>query len=53
MTFWHKIRGFSIGCLIVSAFNLMVVEMNVVLWIFLTVNVGLFLVSTYKIWKGK
>ncbi len=50
---WHGLRGFSGGGLAVSALNLVVVEMNTILWAWLAVNVVLFLVSNYKIWKGK
>ena len=50
---WHHIRGFSIGCLAVSATNLVFVEMNTILWGWLIVNGALILVSSYKIWRSK
>ncbi len=55
MTFWYGVRGFSIGCLAVSALNLVTLGlgMNRILWGWLIVNVTVILVSSYKIWKGK
>lgn len=52
---WHHIRGFSIGCLAVSALNLVTlgVGMSRILWGWLIVNGALILVSSYKIWRSK
>jgi len=50
---WHHIRGFSIGCVAVSALNLVIAEMDTILWAWLAIHAVLFLVSSYKIWKRK
>lgn len=49
---WSGVLGFSAGCIIVSSITAVATDMHPVLWGWFLLNVGLFSIASYKIWRS-
>lgn len=49
---WYGVLGFTAGCILVSSITAVATDMHPVLWGWFLLNMGLFSIASYKIWRS-